>query len=343
MPTIWSHILFGQKVLETVGVQQLIALPERERLFNLGCQGPDFLFYHRYLPWQKSETARLLGKLMHTRSCGPAMMEMLDAVCGLPVDGTDSDPGAVYVLGFMLHHIFDRNLNPYVIGSAGFQARDRCRFEATMDTLFLRKLKGMDAWNTPVWKEIDPPGTLPRNVLDGFEQITAVYYEPYASFMTRDVWDEAVRDMISAQRLFHDPYGGKRVLTLGRIEPYVYKREPNPPDILNESGRLWRDPFLSGKTSSESAIDLWQRAMDEAVPLVKAVLRWFKAAAVAAAVSHSMPDSAKEAAAAAEDAQWHAADLRQTVRILIGNRSYDTGLPLAGAAELNGVRYAEPI
>ncbi|QYR22952.1 zinc dependent phospholipase C family protein [Paenibacillus sp. sptzw28] len=327
MPNVWTHFIFGQKVLDSIGEKQLIAAPSLKRMFNMGCQGPDFLFYHRFLPWQKDKTMNRLGSEMHSRHCGPVLMDLLDAVSLHPSDDSKPNPALVYTLGFVLHHILDRNMHPYVFSRSGFRKWDHQRFEVMMDTLIVRKLIGIETWKTEVWREINNEGELPDVIVDAFEQITAVHYPELASYIRREHWRIAMRDMIRAQRLFYDPTGIRRMLTFRKIEPLVYKRDIPPLDILNESARPWLDPTDGIQMKNESVWDMWDRAMEEGKAVTTAILLWFREQEKFA----DQPIS--------YDTLIHC-KLREAVAAAIGNRSYETGLPCDSGAE---IRFADPI
>ncbi|NBD26566.1 zinc dependent phospholipase C family protein [Paenibacillus glycinis] len=327
MPNVWTHMIFGQRCLQALGEEALIAQPERRRMFNMGCQGPDFLFYHHFLPWQKDRTINNLGSAMHERHCGPALMDMLEAVDHTP----DSDPskGAalVYALGFLLHHLLDRVMHPYVFSRSGFRKWDHQRFEVMLDTLLVRKLLGVETWKTEVWREIDIGGDLPEPIVDAFEQIAAVHYPETAPHIRREQWGSAMRDMIRAQRLFHDPTGIKRALTFKQIEPFVYKRQLPKLDILNEARRPWLDP-ADGRTRHDDDVwMLWDKAMEESASVVKAVLHWLRS-------------EEAEPQEPGGDGALSKHRLREAAERLIGNRSYETGRSCDSGAS---IRFEDPI
>ncbi|QHW33373.1 zinc dependent phospholipase C family protein [Paenibacillus rhizovicinus] len=327
MPNVWTHFLFGQRCLRMLGEETLIAHPARKRLFNMGCQGPDFLFYHHFLPWQKDKTMNKLGSAMHERHCGPALLDMLDAVDHLPDSDPSKDDSLAYALGFLLHHLLDRVMHPYVFSRSGFRKWDHQRFEVMMDTLIVRKLLGIDTWKTEVWREIDMRGALPDAIVDAFEQISAVHYSDFAPLIRREQWRGAMGDMIRAQRLFHDPSGIKRVLTFGQIDPFVYKRHLPKLDILNESRRPWLDP-TDGQTRHDDDIwMLWDRAMDESKPVLKAVLLWLRC-------NESEQNDLQEPITPSKH------QLREAASQLIGNRSYETG---CGCDSGLSIRFEDPI
>src|SRR4051794_2943005 len=112
MPNIWTHLIYGKQLLIQINKQELISSQNLLNLFNLGCQGPDFLFYHHFLPWKKLKYMNELGGLMHQEQCGPVLMEMMLHV--REQGKSIIDPEAVYVLGFLTHHVLDRNMHPFI-------------------------------------------------------------------------------------------------------------------------------------------------------------------------------------------------------------------------------------
>jgi len=324
MPNIWTHLLFGREVLERIGERNMIGDTRKRNLFQMGCQGPDFLFYHNYLPWKRGDAMNRLGSAMHSRHCGPVLMELLDGVAGRSAERGDPDDAVVYALGFVLHHTLDRNMHAYVFSRSGFRKWDHQRFEVMMDTLVVRRKLGIETWRTPVWRELDAGGALPDAVVDAFVRIAARYYPDLAGGIRREDWNRAYRDMIGAQRLFHDPTGIRRILTFGKIEPLVYKRRVPELDVLNEAGRPWLDPTDGSTRHADTFDHLWERAMEESIAIMRAVLEWLRLEARA-------DDGGRDPARIAE---WRARTAE-----MIGNRSYETGLP-CGTAE---IRFADPI
>ncbi|PYI55856.1 zinc dependent phospholipase C family protein [Paenibacillus flagellatus] len=307
MPNIWTHFLFGRELADRVGWSGPSTSSAVERAYHFGCQGPDFLFYHRFLPWQKSAGMPELGGAMHSRRCGPFLLDLLDAVKDRPLDS----PDAAFALGFLTHHILDRNAHPYVFYRSGFKKWDHQRFEIMIDTLIVRSRLGLETWRTPVWKRIDAGPALPGEMADVLAALARSHYPELAGHLGPDDWNEAYRDMIRAQKLFHDPSGAKRLLTFGRIEALVYKRTVPPVDVLNEARREWRHPSIEDETHTESFMDLWEMAMEDGVPLLRSALDY-----VAGNGS------------------------RSRLEARLGDVSYETGKPCADG---HTILYADPI
>lgn len=249
---------------------------------------------------------------MHNNKCGPVLVEMLDSVVGRAVSPQRQDSSILYTLGFVLHHILDRNVHPYVFSKSGFRKWDHQRFEIMMDTLIARTLWGVETWKSPVWKHIDTKGIFPPPIVDAFESIVNIYYKELAPHIQRKDWDQANRDFTTAQRLFHDPTGIRQKLTLGQIEPFIYRKGTMPFDVLNLAEQPWLDPVDGSTYHHESVWQLWDQAMDDAIEVVSATLVWLRA--------HEGPQFTKEE-------RYHVRQLREDAIALIDNRSYETGLP----------------
>lgn len=325
MPNVWAHLIFGQLVLDKLNESALLSSDEDKTIFNMGCQGPDFLFYHRFLPWQKGSAMNLLGTAMHNEQCGRALVELLDSVSDRKACPGKADKSIIYALGFVLHHVLDRNMHPFVFSKSGFRKWDHQRYEIMMDTVIADKLWGIETWITPVWRYIHTGGRFPEPIVDAFEAIAASCYPRLAQDIKRGDWNDANRDFTRALRLFHDPTGFRRVLTFKRIEPFVFKRGQPSYDVMNDSEQPWIDPTDRGVYYRDSGWTLWDRALEDAAEVIKTVLIWLRA--------HKTMQPTKED-------RIKVRQLRDVMIERIGNRSYETGLPCD-----NGIviRYADTV
>lgn len=309
MPNIWTHLIFGQKAMNQLGHTSVLNDKQQRHIFSLGCQGPDFLFYHNFLPWQKDKKLHALGSLMHKDSCGPFLLELVRQVQGRGL----YNPAVLYVLGFLTHHVLDRNLHPYVFYKSGFKKWDHQRFEIIMDTLYAKHERDIQTWKTPVWKELYVGEKFPLGIVPALTAATAIHYPGIASQMQDSDWDDAYYDMIRAQRLFHDPRGIKRILTFGQISPLVYTKHPAPRDYFNEAKTTWNCPTDLNETYTYSVWELLDTAMSDAKRVLEAAIQVLQRGT---------------------EADYDA------FREVLGNRSYETGKH----CELNlPITYVQPI
>lgn len=303
MPNIWTHQIFGRQVLEQSGHSSLIETKAQRNLFQMGCQGPDFLFYHHFLPWHQDKRMNRLGSAMHQTRCGPFLLDLIRWVSGRPIHS----PGPVYVLGFVLHHVLDRNMHPYIFYKSGFKKWDHQRLEVIIDTLIARKYESLETWRTPVWKEIETGGRFPDDIADMLDSIAKLHYPEETAGISAEDWNQANRDMIAAQRLFHDPTGLKRLLTFRQIEPLVYKRKVPARDYLNEANQPWSCPTDRNDVHTSSFWDLWETAFTDGIEVVREVISVWQDD-LKSSNEAELPDESLD-----------------TLKRVIGNRSYETG------------------
>ncbi|WP_257349478.1 hypothetical protein [Pseudalkalibacillus decolorationis] len=62
MPNVWTHIHFGEKLLEKTGIIGLDH--ETGPYFRFGTQGPDPFFYHNFWPWKSTPVAKVGDRIL---------------------------------------------------------------------------------------------------------------------------------------------------------------------------------------------------------------------------------------------------------------------------------------
>lgn len=324
MPNVWTHLIFGRELLKKMGLSELLATEEDQRVFHLGCQGPDFLFYHNFWPWKKDKRVSELGNRIHHEHCGPFLIDVARQTRTRPV----TDQAVIYLIGFLTHHVLDRNMHPYINYNSGFKKWNHQRFEVILDTLMAKKFLGIETWKTPVWKQIDIGPDFPEGVVPIFQHATARWF-PDHSIAAKD-WTDAYRQTIQAHRIFHDPYGIKQILTFGQIEPMVYKRKNAPLDYLNESRNEWNDPTSLDENYRYNVWELWEQALADGEQVVAAALRFLEEMTTKTHVTENHEQQSGQTQETAEAA---------LIRV-VGNRSYDTGKDCDSGLQ---IKYVNPI
>lgn len=179
-----------------------------------------------------------------------------------------------------------------------------------MDTHVLREKRGIPSWKSPVWKEIHIGSILPADIIRHLSELSRTYYPKLAADVAPTSWNDAYRAMIRAQKLFHDPTGMKRRLAGKHLDPFVYRKVTPPYDVMNLARRPWLDPTGSGERYATTVWEMWDAARTDAAAALKAVKNYWHARRTEGADSGGTRQA---------DAALTAA---------IGNRSYETGLPL---------------
>ncbi|WP_047982522.1 zinc dependent phospholipase C family protein [Ornithinibacillus contaminans] len=302
MPNIWTHMLFCEDVVDAIGHPE--SIPKHSYILNLGAQGPDPFFYYNFWPWIKDEPVHQIGNLLHTKKCGDFLMDLI-------ISAKDkSEEIKSYVLAFMTHHILDRNTHPYVHYRAGYDGNKHQKLEVIIDTLMMERYKNLKTWKTPVSKEIHLTKHQ-RTAIADFLHPAIVRHYPEIAKNSSGYIKKAFQDMKLAQKLLADPYGWKNKLFKSLVSSYSYQPITVHTDYLNVEHKTWRHS-ATNEPSLKSFIDLYEQARIEAIGIMKYVLDFWS----------------------------NRGSTRSDLEEIIGDISYDTGLPLQ--LDLQN-KFSEPI
>ncbi|SHG89481.1 zinc dependent phospholipase C family protein [Ornithinibacillus halophilus] len=289
MPNIWTHMLFCEDVVDSIGKPN--PFPKLERIMNLGAQGPDPFFYYNFWPWVKDEPVNEIGLLLHQKHCGEFLMDLIVSV------KNKSEELKAYVFGFITHHILDRNTHPYVHYRAGYEGSKHQKLEIIIDTIMMKRNKNMDTWKVPVYKEINVGSTLNEDLVELlYERINKYYPEAFRG--SPSYINKSYSDMKLALRILADPYHWKNKLFKSLVSSFSHQPVNDDVDYLNINNEPWYHP-ATNEPSTKSFIDLYEQGRIEAIEILTAVLSF-----------------------------WEDELPKHTVRERIGDISYDTGKPL---------------
>lgn len=145
MPAAFSHWILGRRIVDSPMFESEFSNVNKNA-FLWGCQGPDIFFYHRLLPWQKNDSLRKYGSLLH--ECDPGVLfDSLAKVCRYCLGSDSFDVIYSYALGFCCHYCYDRRLHPLVYYNTallektderGCDYKYHCEIESNMDIILMR-------------------------------------------------------------------------------------------------------------------------------------------------------------------------------------------------------------
>ncbi|WP_082234735.1 zinc dependent phospholipase C family protein [Halobacillus massiliensis] len=302
MPNIWTHIIFAEDLCRNLGRDDII--DTSSRFFYMGAQGPDPLFYYNFWPKLSDKGVPELGTRMHTENCGAFLLQLI-------MEGkTLKNQSQAYILGFVSHHILDRNTHPYVHYRAGYKDNDHQKLEVAIDTLMLEKYRNIEPWSEQVHLKIRLTKPERKHISSWLLPLIANHYP--VNELPKEYLSGSFRDITIAQSIFYDPYGWKKNLIGAYISPYSHRPIEDPVDYLNENKTEWRHP-ATNEPHYTSFQELYKDSLKEAAPLMEEILSYW-----------SSPST----------------DGWEKIKCLVKNDSYDTGKPLA--LKLKNV-YADPI
>ncbi|MBB6454649.1 hypothetical protein HNQ94_003138 [Salirhabdus euzebyi] len=304
MPNIWTHIMFCEEILDSI--EDPIYSQDAQVYFNLGAQGPDPFFYHNFWPWNKDERVNNIGSVIHQQYCGFFLLDLIKNSLN------KSNNTKAYVLGFVTHHILDRNTHPYIHYRAGYKGSDHQKLEVIIDTIMMNRFRNADTWKVPVYKEIDVGPTLDKEIADLLHHNIENYFGEEIADVTEEYIQESYRDMKRALKILFDPYGWKNRLLSSMISSYSHQPLKTQKDFLNDELSTWYHPSTN-EPQQHSFLELYEQARKEGIEILTAVVAYWE-----------YPNEAN----------------MEKLEQLISNISYDTGKHLDENLEL---RYCDPI
>lgn len=214
MPAAYTHYTFGKKVFQLLPapIQKLIgASALHKKLFAIGLQGPDILFF--YHPWHKNRLSSY-GRRIHKEPAAD-FLEPARAAMGDPPD----EALLCYLLGFVCHFALDSQCHPYVGKRASLGDVTHHQIESEFDrALMLKDGKDPMTFNPVTYAEADP-------------EICSVIARAYGASPTQ------IRDALNGMVLVRDIFTGrtaaKRALVAGisdmtKLKGLSLPAEPDP-------------------------------------------------------------------------------------------------------------------
>ncbi|MCD5324933.1 MULTISPECIES: zinc dependent phospholipase C family protein [Pontibacillus] len=304
MPNIWTHILFAEDIMD--GIKAQGEFQTTGNYVNLGAQGPDPFFYHNFWPWKKDESINKIGNVLHHEACGPFLIDLIAGASEL------NQSTKAYVLGFVTHHILDRNTHPFIHYFAGYEKNKHQKLEVIIDTIMMERFRHLKTWKTPVYREIDVGPALDVELTAFLTQKISFFFPQVVSSIPADFVHAAYQDMKRAFRVLYDPYGWKNALLGQLVSSFSHQPIASNKDFLNTEHRTWYHS-ATNEPRSESFLDLYEEARREGLEICSEILLYWE----------EPTDEGLE-----------------KISSLIQNISYDTGKPVSENA-VN--QYSNPI
>ena len=282
MPAAITHFLQAERVMEELKKQDGQLLLNRDA-FLWGAQGPDFLYCHRYLPWQRGESLKGYAEKLHQEKPSAIFQAMRDYY-----DASGRDRIVLsYIYGFICHYCVDRIGHPFV--NYGVQCLLRQRpeqneeilhnqIESSLDVIMLRYEKA----ELPI--DFRLKLTVPKN-----QVVQAKTAELYAYILNRlyqlqDAQPALVRATDDCRLLF-GLLTDRTTLKKSVIER-IEKRKGNHSischirgisegdeyDYANTLLEEWCWPMDNGRQRNDSFFDLYETSVGESVKLIQSFL-----------------------------------------------------------------------
>lgn len=287
MPNIITHKIFGEEVvkkLQKEHADELNKIIARNlQLFYIGTNGPDFLFFYNAKPWQGlgSHEVSGIGNKLHRGHVNRFYTEAIKEI-QKQKNPAIKERMTAYLLGHLCHWALDKVTHPYIFyqtGNCKGQSNGwHHRFESMIDTKVLKRyhhtrISGYPFYNICAYDK-------------AMLQAIARIYVPVVNRVLNqhiNVYDihKALDDWMDVQKLLFDPTDTKFHI-LQKVEKVVRpwlisgnivrEQEDDTYDELNEQHAAWYHPCDLRICSTESFIDLFEKAIDIAAEVMQHTL-----------------------------------------------------------------------
>ena len=129
MPAAYAHYRFGKEIIPTMPADVRGPVLRNRSLFDMGLQGPDFLFYHHFF---RQTPLSSLGSTYH-QSSGAAFFTR---VCSL-LHRHPCEASLAYVHGLLMHYCLDSHCHPLVYAMTDDTELGHSELESEFDRFLL--------------------------------------------------------------------------------------------------------------------------------------------------------------------------------------------------------------
>lgn len=280
MPNINTHNIFSDDVLSRLDKKLNELVSKNKRLFDIGANGPDFLFFYNAKPWQlfKDHSLNKIGSILHNRCINEFYENILDNI-SKEQNNDIKDAKIAYCIGHILHYALDRVTHPYIFYITGNgkdkSAYDHHRLESMIDTIMLDKYK-----HTCVKKfkyyELCKSTNYDKDI------IANMYIGVINNVLNKEVEIEeihqALNDWYDNTKLIYSKNGYKfktaqlfetiifnRWLLSGNI---ILNKIDTRYDVMNINKNVWHHP-ISNEEFNYSFFELYDIAIDLGIKLIE--------------------------------------------------------------------------
>ena len=208
MPCIYAHDSFGSKVAKTLPKELQHIIKSHEKEFQIGLQGPDFLFF--YHPLFKLRTNQM-GYWQHSQTMGAFLSSLLPS---LRKNNAVNTGTYAYLLGYICHFVLDSECHSFVIPASKKPGQNHLAIENEFDRHLLKKA-GYKPNTYPIWKKI--PICKPV--------INAIYHAYRPLHLSKKQIRKSLRGMRFYKRLLTCGCSLKRAIIRGAMKLSLHYQE----------------------------------------------------------------------------------------------------------------------
>lgn len=282
MPNLITHKIFGEDVIKLTSSKIKHYVSKNPQAFSVGTSGPDFLFYYSKLPWQnqkKGKQIRNIGSLIHQKNIND-WYRVAIKTCLKETNLEIKEQMISFMIGHLTHWALDSSVHPFIFYRTGSNNKQtpygHYRYESMLDTVMVNKYRKQSIKNYPS-KEILK--TTPEIELAIYKVYKDAVEETFEIKFKEEYVNKSFTDANKILNVLYDPLSIKfKVIRIFEMilnkkwqitSHIVTDKVKDDVDVLNINHHTWKNPAKPSFKSNESFLDLYYKAIDLAVSVIK--------------------------------------------------------------------------
>lgn len=288
MPSTITHSYFAMDVYERLSIKQREFLMDQKNQMKIFGQSMDALFFYNITNFKKGKKVRKFGNFFHKNSSFKFFETLINYI---RYNGFKDDPEVMsYLYGMLCHYILDSTCHPYIIYFCGEYEKEKKEtlkynhkhgeWETLIDNYFVQERNHIKPWKFNVIDfcfDLKPFSDNLKEVID------FTYREVFNISNFSQYYEKSLKQMKFFYQVFRrDTLGLKKIgyEIIDFISPKKLLRKKvlsyhlavtNKKKLLNLGHQKWIHPTNRRKTSTESFLDLYLKAVFEVVHMIQEV------------------------------------------------------------------------
>ncbi len=277
MPNVITHCLFGEEIVHSLSDVSMIEIIKKyPKEYNIGQNGPDFLFYYRVFPWKDQslhEKVMRYGNQVHATSVNDFYKMAFETIQN-EKDNDIKEAMLSFIYGHLCHWALDSAVHPFVFYRTNGKTEDtkyyHSRYESMIDTLMVEYIKKDALKNYPTSKYLQYDQKSVKAISNVYLPILEKIYNHK---MNEEMIEECLSDFHSVLKLLFSPNNvwfkviqaaeslvGKKWLFSSHI---VMGEKDRTHDVLNLKHQTWCHPCDKSIERNDSFVDLFYKDAKE--------------------------------------------------------------------------------
>lgn len=282
MPSIVTHYLFSEQVLEKTTNKIKRQIEPNVNLYHIFAQSFDNLFYYNLLNLKKGKQIREYGTKNQREKCAEYFKHIIQNIIEQNLQN-NSDILA-YLYGSLTHYILDRNCHPFIIYQAGWidsknpnykYRGNHEKIEVSIDALLWKEKKNTELHKTKLHNTLLPKVNFSKELN---KLITQTYEQTFNQKNMGNIYETSTRQGHFILKYFVTDKTGLKKIAYKLFDKlfdknttmyqYLSFHNKNPDtNILNRNHNTWNHPTNSLKKYQTSFDDLYQKALKETLEI----------------------------------------------------------------------------